>query len=68
MDEQEFAELAAGAALNALSPADRATFDAARREHPEWEHWIDTDAATVAALADTVSDGLPPLTLRSTLL
>ncbi|KQP70498.1 anti-sigma factor [Microbacterium sp. Leaf288] len=68
MDEQEFAELAAGAALNALSPADRAAFEAARREHPEWEHWIETDAATAVALADTVSDAVPPLTLRSTLL
>jgi len=68
MDEQEFAELAAGAALNALSPADRAAFDAARRQHPEWEHWIEADAATAAALADTVSEALPPLTLRSTLL
>ncbi|MFB7892358.1 anti-sigma factor domain-containing protein [Microbacterium sp. NPDC056044] len=68
MDEQEFAELAAGAALNALSPADRAAFDAARRAHPEWEHWIETDAATAAVLADTVSDAVPPLTLRSTLL
>ncbi|MFE5407703.1 anti-sigma factor domain-containing protein [Microbacterium sp. NPDC056569] len=68
MDEQEFSELAAGAALNALSPADRRAFEAARREHPEWEHWIETDAATAAALSDTVSDALPPLTLRSTLL
>jgi anti-sigma-K factor RskA len=68
MDEQEFAELAAGAALNALSPADRAAFDAARREHPEWEHWVRADAATVASLADDVPDALPPLTLRSTLL
>lgn len=68
MDEQEFAELAAGAALNALSPADRAAFEAARREHPEWAHWIETDAATAAALADAASDAVPPLTLRSTLL
>ncbi|WP_347979198.1 anti-sigma factor [Microbacterium sp. ProA8] len=68
MNEEEFAELAAGAALNALSPADREAFEAARRRHPEWQHLVDTDAATAAALADTVSDALPPLTLRSTLL
>ncbi|KAF2415824.1 anti-sigma factor [Microbacterium sp. B35-30] len=68
MDEEEFAELAAGAALNALSPADREAFEAARRRHPEWQHLVDADAATAAALADTVSDALPPLTLRSTLL
>lgn len=68
MDEEQFAELAAGAALNALSPADRDAFEAARREHPEWQHWIDADAATAATLADAVSDALPPLTLRSTLM
>lgn len=68
MNEQEFAELAAGAALNALSPADREAFEAARRRHPEWEHRVDTDAATAAALADAVPAALPPLTLRSTLL
>lgn len=68
MDELEFAELAAGYALNALSPDDRRIFESARRQHPEWEHIIEADAATVAALADGVSDALPPLTLRSTLM
>ncbi|WP_349429003.1 anti-sigma factor [Microbacterium sp. LWS13-1.2] len=68
MNEEEFAELAAGAALNALSPADREAFEAARRRHPEWEERVDADAATAAALADTVADAVPPLTLRSTLL
>ncbi len=68
MDEQEFAELAAGEALNALSPEDRRLFHAARAAHPEWEHWIDADARTVAMLADAVSEVAPPLTLRSTLL
>ena len=68
MDEEEFAQLAAGAALNALSPADREAFEAARRRHPEWEGRVDADAATAAALADTVVEAAPPLTLRSTLL
>lgn len=68
MEEQEFAELAAGAALNALSPSDRTAFEAARRQHPEWEHWVQADAATAVSLSDTVPDALPPLTLRSTLL
>ncbi|MFK4835646.1 anti-sigma factor domain-containing protein [Microbacterium sp. ZW T2_14] len=68
MDEEEFAQLAAGAALNALSPADREAFEAARRRHPEWEGLVDADAATAAALADTVAEASPPLTLRSTLL
>lgn len=68
MDEQAFAELAAGFALDALSPADRRAFELARAEHPEWEHWLVADAETAAALADLAVDAAPPLTARSTLL
>ncbi|MCP2637558.1 anti-sigma factor [Microbacterium sp. HD4P20] len=68
MNEQEFAELAAGYALNALSPQDRWAFEAERARHPEWEHWISADAATAAALAEGVADAAPPLTMRSSLL
>ncbi|GAA5203173.1 anti-sigma factor [Microbacterium jejuense] len=68
MDEQEFAELAAGAALDALSPADRDAFEAARREHPEWEHLVRADAATAAVLAEAVPETAPPPELRATLL
>jgi anti-sigma-K factor RskA len=68
MNEEEFAELAAGFALNALSPDDREIFEAERAAHPEWEHWVITDAATASALSDGVDDAPPPLTLRSSLL
>lgn len=68
MEEKEFAELASGFALDALSPADRQAFDAALAAHPEWEHWVHADAETAAVLADGVPDAAPPLTLRSTLL
>lgn len=68
MNEQEFAELAAGYALNALSPQDQDAFEAAFAAHPEWSALVDADAATAAALAATVADAAPPLTLRSTLL
>ncbi|MFD4958977.1 anti-sigma factor domain-containing protein [Microbacterium sp. NPDC058389] len=68
MDEKEFAELAAGAALHALSPADREAFDTARREHPEWGHWVDEDAATTAALAEAVPPAIPSPDVRSALL
>ncbi len=68
MDEKEFAELAAGYVVGALSPVDRSAFDEARAAHPEWEHWIVADAATAVALAEAVPDAAPPLTLRSTLL
>lgn len=68
MNEDEFAELAAGYALDALSPADRAVFEAERRRHPEWEHWVSAFTATAASLADGIEDVAPPPTVRSSLL
>ena len=68
MNEEEFAELAAGYALNALSSADRAAFEAERLRHPEWEHWISAYSATAAVLADGVEEAQPPATVRSSLL
>lgn len=68
MNEEEFAELAAGHALNALSSADRAAFEAERLRHPEWEHWISAYSATAAVLADGVEDAPPPAAVRSDLL
>lgn len=68
MNETEFAELAAGHALGALSPGDRAAFDAARSAHPEWSAHVDADAATAALLSETVDEVAPPLTMRSALL
>ena len=68
MNEQEFAELAAGYALNALSPEDHAAFETARAQHPEWERVVMTDAATVAALADGVAPVQPPPAVRDALL
>ncbi len=68
MNEEQFAELSAGYALHALSPDDLAAFEAARAEHPEWDHHVSTDAATAASLADGIAEVPPPLTLRSTLL
>lgn len=68
MDEKDFAELAAGHALHALSPEDRRAFEDARVAHPEWEHWVEADAEAAAALAEGIPTAAPPLTLRSTLL
>ena len=68
MNEQEFAELAAGHALHALDPADAEAFDAALSEHPEWEHHVRADAGTVAALADVVIEVTPPSAVRPELL
>ena len=37
MNEEQFGELAAGYALDALSPEDRRAFETARAQHPEWQ-------------------------------
>jgi anti-sigma-K factor RskA len=68
VNESEFAELAAGYAFGALSQEDAAAFEAARVQHPEWEHIIVTDVATVAELADGVEPVAAPLALRGALL
>jgi len=68
MNEQEFAELAAGHALHALSPDDESRYREALAEHPEWEGVALVDAAVAASLAEGVGRVAPPLTMRSTLL
>ena len=68
MNVQEFAELAAGYALDALSPEDAQAFEVALVEHPEWASIAETDAATVAALADGVAEVEPPAYVRGALL
>ena len=68
MNEREFAELAAGSALHALSPDDETAFQAARRQHPEWEHHVTADAATAALLADGAAEVAPPPGVRGALL
>ena len=68
MNEQEFAELAAGHALHALSPDDTSDFETARRQHPEWEHHVTADAATAALLAEDVVEVAPPPAVREALL
>jgi len=68
VNEQEFAELAAGHALHALSPDDEKAFETARRQHPDWEHLVTVDAETAAVLAESVSEVAPPPAVRSALL
>ena len=60
VNEQEFVELTAGHALHALSPEDERRFETALAAHPEWQDHVGADAATVAALADSVSEEAPP--------
>lgn len=68
MNEKDFAELAAGAALHSLSADDERRFRAALVEHPEWQPLVDADAAAAVLLADTTVPTPPPAHLRSALL
>ncbi|GAA1966123.1 anti-sigma factor domain-containing protein [Microbacterium deminutum] len=68
MNEDEFAELAAGYALDALSPADLVAFQNARAQHPEWERLVVTDAETAALLAESITPVAPPAGIRDALL
>jgi anti-sigma-K factor RskA len=68
VNEKDFAELAAGHALNALSPDDERAFQDALAQHPQWRPEVDADREAAASLAGGVAEVAPPLTLRSELL
>lgn len=68
MNEQEFAELAAGAALDALSPDDAQRYHAALVEHPEWHRIVAVDAESAAFLSVGVAPAAPAPGIRSELL
>ncbi|WJL96212.1 anti-sigma factor [Microbacterium sp. ET2] len=68
MNEQEFAELAAGFALDALAPDDARAFEKARSAHPEWAHHVDDALASAALLADLAPAVAPPPSVRDLLM
>lgn len=68
MNEKDFAELAAGAALHALSAEDERRYRRALAEHPEWAAQDDTDTETAALLADGATPVAPPAGIRAALL
>lgn len=68
MNERDFAELAAGHALGALSDADERRFRDALAAHPEWRAIADDDLDTASALADALEDVTPPAAAREQLL
>lgn len=68
MNEKDFAELAAGAALHALSADEERRFRRALAEHPEWQRIAEGDRAAAELLADATPDVLPPASVRSALL
>ena len=68
MNEQDFAELAAGAALDALSPDDQQRYHAALAAHPEWQRIVDADADGAGFLAEGVAQATPSPDIRAALL
>lgn len=68
MNEKEFAELAAGHALHALSDADEQLFADALISHPEWQAIADDDIETAHLLADASVTVAPPSDIRAALL
>lgn len=68
MNENEFAELAAGHALHALSDADERRYADALVAHPEWKTLAAYDAETAALLADGAAPAAPPSNIRDALL
>lgn len=68
MNEKEFAELAAGAAFDALSPHDEERFREALAAHPEWRGIAEADAETAATLAEAAPASAPPDHIRASLL
>ncbi|MBF4562925.1 anti-sigma factor [Microbacterium sp. VKM Ac-2870] len=64
----EFAELSAGHAMNALSPDDERAYRHALANHPEWHDLVALDAAAVDILADAIAPVAPPVDLRSRLM
>ncbi|QKJ18736.1 anti-sigma factor [Microbacterium hominis] len=68
MTESEFAELAAGHALHALSDQDERAFERALADHPEWTHHVAGAVDAAAGLADATEPVEPPATARAALL
>lgn len=68
MTEEEFALLAAGAALGALSAEDERAYRQAFVEHPEWAARADVDVDTATALGELADEVPPPPALRDRIL
>ncbi|MBS0024391.1 anti-sigma factor [Microbacterium paraoxydans] len=68
MNEKDFAELAAGAALHALSTDDEKRYRRALAEHPEWAAVADIEADSAALLGEGVTPVAPSPGIRAALL
>ncbi|WP_314455137.1 anti-sigma factor [uncultured Microbacterium sp.] len=67
MNERDFADLAVGHALNALSEADERAYQEALAGNPQWDHHVRGAVDTVAALSASVEPVEPPSAVRASL-
>ncbi|QCQ16218.1 anti-sigma factor [Microbacterium sp. RG1] len=67
-EEEEFRDLAAGHALNALSTEDEMRFQELLVAHPAWDTIVAMELDTAAALADGAGDVVPRPQVRDALL
>ncbi len=67
MNERDFADLAVGHALNALSEADERAYQETLAGNPNWDHHVRGAAETVAAISAAVEPVEPPPSVRASL-
>lgn len=67
MNERDFADLAVGHALNALSEADERAYQEALAGNPHWDHHVRDATDSVAALSASIEPVEPPPSVRAAL-
>ncbi|MDQ1084672.1 MULTISPECIES: anti-sigma factor [Microbacterium] len=65
MNERDFADLAVGHALNALTEADERAYQEALAGHPHWDRHVRGASDAVTALSSTVEPVEPPPSVRA---
>lgn len=68
MTEQEFRELSAAHALDALTPEEELAFANALETHPEWGAILDADREAAAGIGAGVPEVVPPAPVRAAIL
>ncbi len=67
MNERDFADLAVGHAMNALSEADERAYQEALAGNPHWDHHVRDASDIVTAISASVEPVEPPPSVREAL-
>ncbi|MDQ1136159.1 MULTISPECIES: anti-sigma factor [Microbacterium] len=67
MNERDFADLAVGHALHALTEADERAYQEALAGNPHWDHHVREAADTATAISSTIEPVEPPPSVRAAL-